>query len=84
MDLENGQNEQERAKLQNLIDVTEEMMQACNGKCAERYSVSSDNANTMLVAAVCAYFSLNGYLLAYELLVHAETNTVLDVICCEL
>lgn len=80
LDLANEENVIEQVKLQELIIATEELLEQYKGNGLKNNgrSTEADDLNATVVATVCAYFSSNGYLLAYELLVHAETNTILD------
>lgn len=70
---------EERAKIQALIDTTQELKNSY-------YSYSMGIATfgvshpvyTPAVAAVATFFSSSGYWLSFELLVHAEENNVLN------
>lgn len=70
----------EHDKLQALIETTIELKESY-----DRYSSGTAMPQgithpvlTPAIAAVASYFSVNGYLLSFELLVHAEDNNVLN------
>ncbi len=72
-----AKSEEEEAKIQALIDTTQELIDSY-----ELYSMGiveygvSNPIYTPAVAAVATYFSSSGYWLSFELLVHAEENDI--------
>ncbi len=78
-DLNNTDNLSDQKKLQALIDETYYLLDIYQQSSSSSISPQDvDDANATIVAAVCAYFSSNNYLLAYELLLQAEKNTTLN------
>lgn len=70
---------EDKNKIQALIDTTKELEISYNNYTSGIVTRGIDHpVLTPAVAAVATYFSSSGYLLSFELLVHAQDNNVLD------
>lgn len=70
---------EDKNKIQALIDTTKELEISYNNYTSGVVTRGIDHpVLTPAVAAVATYFSSSGYLLSFELLVHAQDNNVLD------
>lgn len=69
----------EKQKLQNLLDLTDELLQEYETyKEASSTFAANNSVHDTTIAAVISYFAVNEYFLAAELLGHAKDNKVLD------
>jgi hypothetical protein len=69
-------------KLEQLIDTASELLSTYNNYNTGvlSFSTQSNPVYATAVAAIVSWFSLQGYMLSAECLLHAESNTVLDSI----
>ncbi len=71
--------QEEKERLQALIDTTKEMQSSYNNYVTGIAPRGTEHpVLTPAVAAVASYFSSSGYLLSFELLVHAQDNNKLN------
>lgn len=85
--LNNNNNIEDRNKLQNLLNTSNELLDFYNNYKLEE-STKNDNrilaadpgrtAVKLAIAAISSYFNVNGYFLSSELLLHAQDNRIMD------